>query len=139
VNNAQKIAKKYPFFSQQQWITAAENLRMPYWDWASDARMPDFLNTPSVTITTPSGVQSVTNPLAAYKFQSKKRPDLFPSQQEVAGDWYLSAPPQTLRNPDTQGGSSNFERANNELANNGFKAQAASIKSTRLTYMLTFR
>lgn len=97
---------------------------MPYWDWASNARMPDFLNTPSVTITTPSGVQSVVNPLAAYKFQSSpKNQNLFPSTQAAASDWYLSAAPQTLRNPDKAGGVSNFERANNELANNNLKSQ----------------
>jgi len=110
---------------------------MPFWDWASDARMPDFLNTPWVTVTTPSGVQSVANPLTTYKFQSPKMPDLFPSLQAQSDDWYLSIPTQTLRNPDTQGGVSNYERVNNELANNGFKAQTVSIKSGRLIIMLT--
>jgi len=132
VNNARKIANKYPPFGRKSWITAAETLRMPYWDWASNARMPDFLNTPSLTITTPSGVQSVTNPLAAYKFQSPKNQDLFPSQQSIAADWYLSNPSQTLRNPDVLGGASNFERANDELANNGFKAQTVSIIPSRI-------
>ncbi|TVY55332.1 Polyphenol oxidase 1 [Lachnellula cervina] len=77
--HAQDIAKQYTGPSSSDYQTAADNLRLPYWDWASIAEMPDVVNQPTVTITTPDGDQDVDNPLFTYKFhQFPHDPTLFP-------------------------------------------------------------
>ena len=68
----------------------------------------------------------MTNPLATFKFQSPQPPDQFPVVT-WEGDGHLAATTQTLRSPDSPGGSSNFNRANNELANQNLKEQTVSF------------
>lgn len=58
--HAQQIAQGYNSSSYQ---AAANNLRIPYWDWASVPAMPDVVSEQYVQITTPSGVKTVANPL----------------------------------------------------------------------------
>ncbi|KAG8945788.1 hypothetical protein FRC03_001635 [Tulasnella sp. 419] len=66
--NALIIAQSY---NDPTWVDAAQRLRAPYWDWAAQGQAvpPDeIINMPQVTITTPSGRQSVTNPFWGYTF-----------------------------------------------------------------------
>jgi tyrosinase len=51
-------------------VTAAENLRAPYWDWASNSVPPDeVISLQNVEIITPDGrTTSVPNPLYQYTF-----------------------------------------------------------------------
>ncbi|KAG9244100.1 hypothetical protein BJ878DRAFT_86007 [Calycina marina] len=120
---AQKIAIMYPSVSRAPYVDAAQNLRMPYWDWASDPRMPDFLNTAQVIITTPTGVQNVNNPLASYKFQGlQMNTTMFPSSSGASrGDYFLAGAERTIRNPDVMGGLPNIQAANDKLANQRLK------------------
>src|SRR5690348_11054627 len=94
---AQKIAKTY---NSPVYQTAADNLRIPYWDWASVPQyFPDVLMWPSIQISTPTGVTNVTNPLNRYKFLNHPEPEKwFPSNEET----YLGSQPWTLRQPDSQ-------------------------------------
>ncbi len=63
-NHVQTIAQTYnstPLAAIYQ--AAANNFRIPYWDWASIPTMPGVVSQQYVQITTPLGVQIVANPL----------------------------------------------------------------------------
>ncbi|KAF4628454.1 hypothetical protein G7Y89_g9698 [Cudoniella acicularis] len=101
--HAQDAAKSY---NSPVYQTAADNLRIPYWDWAAvPQRFPDLLMWPSIQIITPTGVKNVTNPLNRYKFLNHPEPEAwFPSDEES----YLGSQPWTLRQPDSQNVSQEY-------------------------------
>ncbi|KAG4436593.1 hypothetical protein IFR05_007913 [Cadophora sp. M221] len=87
----QQIAQQYPVGSiRDQYMAAAANFRIPYWDWAvspSGGRsiLPDSVMSPSVVVNGPAGVQTIANPLYNYRFQpldSDQLPD-YPFNQYV--------------------------------------------------------
>lgn len=55
---------------QQRWSSAAQNLRAPYWDWATNSvPPPEVISLQTVDITTPDGnTTTVPNPLYQYTF-----------------------------------------------------------------------
>lgn len=67
--HALEIAKTYRT-DQQQWLSAAQNLRAPYWDWATNSvPPPEVISLQNVNIITPDGkTTSVPNPLYQYTF-----------------------------------------------------------------------
>ncbi|KAI0270019.1 photo-regulated tyrosinase [Gloeopeniophorella convolvens] len=67
--HALDIAKTYKV-DQQRWLTAAQNLRAPYWDWAtSTVPPPEVISLATVNIITPDGkTTAVANPLLQYTF-----------------------------------------------------------------------
>jgi tyrosinase len=123
----QAIASAYSGSASHIYKRAADSFRIPYWDWASVPQMPDVVNAENLTVTTPSGVRNVRNPLLQYRFQKypfdKK---YFPSSKDIARDWYLASYPRTVRNPDADGSSSNFAHANEVLKNANLKGQVVS-------------
>jgi tyrosinase len=72
VQNAIDAANEFQGSDQQRYLSAAQNLRMPYWDWAAPQNggntVPDVLVQPQVTVNTPSGQQTIDNPVYSYKF-----------------------------------------------------------------------
>ena len=65
--HALDIAKTY---SDSSWLTAAQNLRAPYWDWATNiVPPPEVISLESLDIITPEGKKPVPNPLLRYKFK----------------------------------------------------------------------
>ncbi|RDL42060.1 uncharacterized protein BP5553_02039 [Venustampulla echinocandica] len=123
---AQDIAKQYPASVSSVYQDAADNLRMPYWDWASTPEMPDIINHATIQIDTPTGTQSVSNPLLQYTFQKFPfDPSYFPSNTVFANDRY------TKRSPDTATSESNPATANYWLANNKImeRTWSALVKS----------
>ena len=87
-----------------QYQTAADNLRLPYWDWAEIQALPDVVTTPNISITTPSGSTTVKNPLYEYRFLNfPLNETLFPSDKDAK----LSTYPVTVRVPDNDGVSDN--------------------------------
>ena len=79
---AQDIASKYPESQRGEYVGAAEKLRIPYWDWASNPELPESVVTKDITINTPEGSKTVPNPLFSYEL--KPSPDAgFPSNAEV--------------------------------------------------------
>ncbi|KAL2067332.1 hypothetical protein VTL71DRAFT_1757 [Oculimacula yallundae] len=95
---AQDLVKTYPPAQQATYQIAANNFRIPYWDWAAIPTMPAVINQQNVTITTGSGVQSVRNPLYRYNFQKfPLNPSYFPSDSRVDGDTWLAKYPYTVR------------------------------------------
>ncbi|KAG9229730.1 common central domain of tyrosinase-domain-containing protein [Amylocarpus encephaloides] len=118
-DQAQKIAKQY---NTPEYQTAADNFRMPYWDWAEVPTMPDVITTPTLTIDTPSGPTTVTNPLYEYKFQQFPLNETwFPGDQ----DNKLSTYETTKRCP--VDGVSNNNQANKNLVGRGLKKNTYDI------------
>lgn len=127
---------------------AADQFRIPYWDWASTPQMPAVVNAEKVDVTTPLGIREIRNPLLQYQFQ--KYPfdqNYFPSSEDAAKDWYLASYPRTVRNPDADGSASNFDHANQVLENAKLKDQVVSgsssshrsIRIYRLTKLLPIK
>ncbi|KAG8960488.1 hypothetical protein FRC00_000212, partial [Tulasnella sp. 408] len=67
--HAAEVAKTYTE-DTAAWTKAAQQLRMPYWDWASNSVPPaEVISMAQVTITTPDGQRTpVPNPLLSYRF-----------------------------------------------------------------------
>ena len=67
--HALQIANTYQV-DKQSWVTAAQNLRVPYWDWASNTvPPPQVISMTTLNIVTPNGkTTSVANPLLQYTF-----------------------------------------------------------------------
>ena len=119
---AQDIAVTYPSKIRDEYIDAAANLRIPYWDWALDARMPAVINIPEVTVNAPNGSLTIKNPLYTYRFHPKPKDPDFP------GDDPIAQYPSTVRCPDAQG------RSQPGKANKQLHANADAI--TTLIYSL---
>ena len=83
-NNAQQIAATYPSDTVAQYQAAATTLRIPYWDWARNATMPDVTNQPKITIHTPTGTQLIDNPLYTYTFHPRPSTSDFPTSESVS-------------------------------------------------------
>ncbi|KAI0270057.1 tyrosinase [Gloeopeniophorella convolvens] len=123
--HASEIAKTYKV-DQQRWLTAAETLRAPYWDWATNTvPPPEVISLTTVNIITPDGkTTAVANPLLQYTFN--------PIDKSFFGrfsDWKT-----TLRRPDSDApdATSNVEALRDEL---GF----AQEQVTSDTYYLLTR
>jgi tyrosinase len=89
---AQEIAAGYTV-DTADWQQAADNLRQPFWDWASNAVPPDeVIALQQVTITIKDGTRAqVDNPLYHYKFHP-----IDPSFRKPYSNWQT-----TLRRPDS--------------------------------------
>ncbi|KAJ8463611.1 hypothetical protein ONZ45_g17515 [Pleurotus djamor] len=88
---AMTIALEY---NSDEWVRAAETMRLPYWDWASAPIPPDqVIAMPQITITTSSGPQTVANPFWGYVFH--------PIDPSFTGRWALWR--KTLRQPSGTG------------------------------------
>ena len=82
-NNAQRIAATYPAAQRSTYQAAATSFRVPYWDWAINATMPDPVNDPMITINTPQGTLSMVNPLYNYTFHPHPSATDFPPTDTV--------------------------------------------------------
>ncbi|KAF8500857.1 photo-regulated tyrosinase [Russula emetica] len=88
--HALDISQQYQ--DQQRWSSAAQNLRAPYWDWATNVvPPPEVISLQTVDITTPDGnTTTVPNPLYQYTFNPID--SSFPAPYEY---WQT-----TIRHPD---------------------------------------
>jgi len=74
---------KFPAAVQQRYLTAARNLRLPYYDWAQNApsgqsSLPEILIQPQVQAMLANGTQTIDNPLYSYKFKDTEPLYWFP-------------------------------------------------------------
>ncbi|KAN0095292.1 Di-copper centre-containing protein [Hyaloscypha variabilis] len=119
--HVQSIAKAY---KSGQYQEAADIFRVPYWDWATDPRMPDVVNQDTVLITTPAGQANVSNPLLLYQFQQfPLNATWFPA--DYSGDGIINTYPTTLRTP--YNGTSTPESANDNLGGSNLKQNTYSV------------
>ncbi|KAF8858063.1 Di-copper centre-containing protein [Acephala macrosclerotiorum] len=114
-SSAQDIVKSYPVSMQATWQIAADQLRIPFWDWASNSTLPDIVEQPTTQILNSSGeYQIVNNPLYQYKFQNMPmNQQYFPTSDS---DGWLAQYPQTMRGVSTQGGPSDIGLSNYYMA-----------------------
>ncbi|PQE08166.1 hypothetical protein CJF31_00008268 [Rutstroemia sp. NJR-2017a BVV2] len=136
-SHAQEIAKTYPSTMYPTYQAAADQLRIPYWDWASDAEIPSVVSAQTVKITTPSGVQTVKNPLYQYNFQHVPLdPNTFPTGDY---DGELATYNFTVRFPDYVGSGDDIDAANTYLTSAGLTEQVwtALMKSETFNNFVT--
>ena len=114
---------------QATWQIAADQLRIPFWDWASNYTLPDIAEQATTQIMNSSGkYQTVNNPLYQYKFQNMPmNAQYFPTTDS---DGWLAKYPQTMRGVSVQGGPSNPGLSNYYMAYYQFKSSTVS-KSSR--------
>jgi tyrosinase len=96
-SHALEIAKKY-IVDTETWITAAQNLRAPYWDWATPGNIvppAEVISLESVDITTFDG-STIPWPNPLYKYTFNPIDDSF-----KLSSW--SHNETTLRNPTSDG------------------------------------
>lgn len=85
--HAQDIASDYPDEQRDQHLKAALTLRVPYWDWAIYPDLPNVTTQPEISINTPSGRQTIDNPLYSYVFQANATGNGFPATEPVQLRW----------------------------------------------------
>lgn len=91
-----ELARSYPKSRRAWMVGAASTMRFPFWDWAAQpARgypaLPHIMSDKYITVETPTGTQTIANPLFRHDFQSPKDLVYTPFT-----DWQV-----TLRYPDT--------------------------------------
>lgn len=71
------LANSYPD-NRRAWMTgAASTMRFPYWDWAAHPQpgypsLPRVMTDKYISVETPTGMQTIINPLFRHDFQSPK-------------------------------------------------------------------
>jgi hypothetical protein len=92
LTHAEEIARQYQF-DQDKWLTSARRLRAPYWDWAANPNVPEYLfSTPQIGIIGfNGGTVYVNNPLWGYVFHPT-----------LPGEWARYR--KTVRYPDPRNG-----------------------------------
>ncbi|KAF3919257.1 Tyrosinase [Arthrobotrys entomopaga] len=69
--HAQNIANEFAEPRRSAYNAVLPTLRLPYWDWAFDARMPPQVgDMQTIQVETPQGQQTIANPLYTYSFTS---------------------------------------------------------------------
>ena len=78
---AVRIANQFSDYRRAQYLPAAEEVRLPYWDWASEETIPSIVSAPTVEVVKPfvngtGGRTTIDNPLFSYMFQNDLPPDI---------------------------------------------------------------
>ncbi|KAK1974020.1 hypothetical protein LZ30DRAFT_609182 [Colletotrichum cereale] len=129
-NHIQAIAANYSGSRAQEYQTAADNWRHPYWDWAADggAQLPSVATQATITVNGPGGQVELANPLLGYKWQKfplNKASNYFPTN----GDRNCWGYPVTTRWPDSNG-NNRPTLANQELSQDDLKANTYDVFTT---------
>ncbi|CAK7264897.1 hypothetical protein SEPCBS57363_001313 [Sporothrix epigloea] len=66
--HVRKAAKQYPYETIATYTAAAQTFRIPFWDWAQDATLPDAVISSTISYNSPSGPATMRNPLFTYQF-----------------------------------------------------------------------
>ncbi|EPS41585.1 hypothetical protein H072_4515 [Dactylellina haptotyla CBS 200.50] len=67
------IANAFTGTNKAKYVTAAAQLRFPYWDWASadaQSHLPSIIKQSTVSVFSPTGQKTINNPLYSYSFKS---------------------------------------------------------------------
>ncbi|KAJ6261097.1 Tyrosinase [Drechslerella dactyloides] len=133
-NIMRNLANQYPAGNtRSRYQAAANRFRLPYWDWASNAQVPDIIGSqPQVTVEKPQGFVRINNPLFTYSFHPFSS-SIFP--YPPFNSWT-----RTLRQPDGNGntqpnvvnqqlGANQASIFSNKAWNNGGSGNQDSIES----------
>lgn len=88
--HVQQAAQSFPAgATRDKYVAAAQNWRFPYWDWAaipcsSCKAFPTLLSDQWATVTTPTGVQTIPNPLFRYDFHPVSVSDMVYNPVRIA-------------------------------------------------------
>ncbi|KAF3293727.1 hypothetical protein TWF132_004320 [Orbilia oligospora] len=123
----QKIAKEFRAGTEDSTkaLAVAQDWRMPYWDWASDATIPELIgNTPRVTVRQTNGQdQTIDNPLYSYKYNftnARTQQNELPSQPFNSARQTTRVSINTLNAQLANIGSNLRDRVFNLLADDGY-------------------
>ncbi|OAQ96183.1 hypothetical protein LLEC1_06315 [Akanthomyces lecanii] len=121
VDHAKKIAVMYPEEHRARYIEAADTLRSPFWDWASDEAVPPStaLQTLNINVTENGELKekAVENPLHSFKFPQAALDGEFGEFGEYKGEKYA----KTYR---CNGVNESYpETANSEIQRHNYKTQ----------------
>lgn len=89
VSHAVRIADQYHSSQAPAYKAAAQTLRLPYWDWGLQAKLPTAATLVNITVNAPEGSRTLRNPLYSYRFQRLS------VLSQFGGD--LSKTPETVR------------------------------------------
>lgn len=125
VRKAIAIANTFPTATRATYVAAAQQLRLPYWDWADPAGrsyFPPVTMQQTISVTRPSGPATIANPLYRYKFQNVAS---LPSQN-FSGSYGIW--PATLRWPTSAAvGATSQDGLGSAAMNAGFTARRAAV------------
>ncbi|RDA86687.1 hypothetical protein CP532_5050 [Ophiocordyceps camponoti-leonardi (nom. inval.)] len=68
IKHAKRLAATYPQQVRAQYQQAADNLRIPYWDWAAQQEVPGATVPSRVRVNSPTGSKQIDNPLSTFKY-----------------------------------------------------------------------
>lgn len=75
----ESIVLRFPFDIRDRYVSAAEDFRIPYWDWAlgeSGTDVPDFFVSPTIQVTGTDGLErAIPNPLHHYDLPRRIKED----------------------------------------------------------------
>ncbi|KAG8810691.1 hypothetical protein FRC17_002833, partial [Serendipita sp. 399] len=111
------IANEYQGDVKAKYVAAAAKFRLPYWDWAANRDLPDFISIQKeVTVHSPTGLRTFPNPLYSYTFHP-----MYNNMDGLEEATYWEKWPSTLRYPTSRGpsGRSNTSLLEGTLQNNG--------------------
>ncbi|EFQ36356.1 uncharacterized protein GLRG_11501 [Colletotrichum graminicola M1.001] len=133
-SHIQAIAANYSGSRAEEYKTAADNWRHPYWDWAADggAQLPSIATQATITVNGPGGQVNMANPLLGYKWQRfplNTASSYFPT----SGDRNCWGFPVTTRWPDSNG-NNRPTLANRELSQDDLKANTYNVFTTATDY-----
>ncbi|KAI0441851.1 hypothetical protein F4803DRAFT_562735 [Xylaria telfairii] len=69
-DEVQRLALEYTNDDAPIYREAAQKLRLPYWDWASDPALPPSTTRENITVNGPNGEINLHNPLYSYRWQT---------------------------------------------------------------------
>lgn len=115
------ISRRYSDYDAPAYRTAAEVMRVAYWDWAKGPTLPEAATVETVSVNSPSGPTTMPNPFHRYHFQK------FPFASPHMSSGKLSAQNHTTRCP-TKDLADNVTAVNEGLAMSGnLKSQVVGI------------
>jgi hypothetical protein len=89
VSHAVRIAAEYPPDLQPEYVAAAQSLRQPYWDWASDSTIPPAAYAVNVTVSpvrrdrNPQSLVRLSFPAGAGRVDFRRLPRDVPPNNQV--------------------------------------------------------
>ncbi|KAK6525138.1 hypothetical protein TWF694_005284 [Orbilia ellipsospora] len=100
--HAQNIVNEFAEPRRSAYNAVLPTLRIPYWDWAVDARMPPQVgDMQTIQVETPQGQQTIANPLYSYRFTSlaeipdqpfNRMPETYRFPAQMSNGQYFSQP-----------------------------------------------
>jgi tyrosinase len=129
----QELANTFPNATRAKYVTAAQNFRIPYYDWASQpasgtTSFPSSITLPKVTLMNTDGKpKTIDNPLASFDFHP-----LSPQKGDIGTEWARYA--TTVRYPNRATRKSNNNSVSLALSN-----ENAALRSNISLLLLSYK